>query len=419
MLVPVAAAGVAGSVGLLVVATGGAVLTVASLYWLLARRGVVRAVAAGAAIVVPIVVFALFIRTHLLWVVLLSCGFAALALICTHAALRDPAAGGMPEHVTPPPARPFLIMNPRSGGGKVERFDLRRKALDLGAEVLLVEGPEPVDVVAVARDAVARGADLLGVAGGDGTQGLVAGVAAASGVPFLVISAGTRNHFAMDLGLDRDDPAASLDALTDGVELRLDLGIVNDRPFVNNASFGVYAELVRSPAYRDDKAATALQMLPDLLAGHTGAHLAVRIGETVVEGPQAVLVSNNPYGAGDLAGLGRRERMDRGMLGVVVLSVATARAAVGLMRPGRVRGLVRQTSDEVVVDADADAIPVGVDGESLLLSTPVRCTIAPAALRVRVPRTRPGTPRSTPEMDWARLRALARRARRASGSRSG
>ena len=168
-------------------------------------------------------------------------------------------------------------MNPRSGGGKVAKFGLKDKAEKLGAEVALLEGPGTVDVAALARKAVADGADLLGVAGGDGTQALVAGIAAEHGLPFLVISAGTRNHFALDLGLDRDDPSTCLNALTDGEELRVDLGIIGDRTFVNNASFGAYAEVVRSPAYRDDKRGTTLQVLPGLLNGHQGAP-AVRPG---------------------------------------------------------------------------------------------------------------------------------------------
>jgi diacylglycerol kinase family enzyme len=127
-----------------------------------------------------------------------------------------------------------------------------------------------VDVAALTRTAVADGADLLGVAGGDGTQALVAAVAAEHGIPLLVISAGTRNHFALDLGLDREDPSRCLDALRDGVELRVDLGVIGGRPFVNNASFGAYAAVVQSPAYRDDKAHTTAEMLPDLLVGHRG-----------------------------------------------------------------------------------------------------------------------------------------------------
>ena len=164
-------------------------------------------------------------------------------------------------------------MNPRSGGGKVTRFGLKDKAEALGAEVALLEGPGMVDVAALARQAVADGADLLGVAGGDGTQALVAGIAAEHRLPFLVISAGTRNHFALDLGLNREDPATCLNALTDGEELRVDLGVIGGRTFVNNASFGAYAEVVRSPAYRDDKRGTTLQMLPDLLSGHQGARV--------------------------------------------------------------------------------------------------------------------------------------------------
>ena len=144
-------------------------------------------------------------------------------------------------------------MKPKSGGGKVETFDLKRKAEALGAEVFLIGGPEPVDVAEVARQAVASGAVLLGVAGSDGTQALVAGIAAEHGLPFVVISAGTRNHFALDLGLDRQDPSACLGALSDGVELRGDLGMINGRTFVHDASFGAYAEIVQNPAYRDDK----------------------------------------------------------------------------------------------------------------------------------------------------------------------
>ncbi len=420
VLVPVLFAGLLGTAGLVMVGIGGAVVTVAALYWFLSRRGVLRAAGAVVAVLAPIVVFVLFVRAQLLWVVLLTCGLAALALICARIALGEHERDTrMPEYPAAPPNHPFLIMNPHSGGGKVARFDLRRRAEELGAEVLLLEGPETIDVVAAARDAVARGADLLGVAGGDGTQALVAGVAAESDVPFLVISAGTRNHFAMDLGLDRADPGASLDALTDGVDLRVDLGAINGRPFVNNASFGVYAELVRSPAYRDDKTATTLQTLPDLLAGQTGSRLVAHIGDTVVDGPQAVLVSNNPYGSGDLAGLSRRARIDRGLLGAVALSVASTRQAIDLLCVGRFRQLVQQTTREVIVEADTGTIPVGVDGESLLLTTPVRCTIAPGALRVRVPRTRPGTPAPTPAVDWIRLRERARRPRRAPGSRSG
>ncbi|MGB2950480.1 MAG: diacylglycerol kinase family protein [Rhodococcus sp. (in: high G+C Gram-positive bacteria)] len=402
--VPVLFAGVLGAVALLVVEIGGVVVTVASLYWFLARRGVLRWISLGVAIVTPVIVLAVFVRAHLLWVVLLAYLLALAAGVCARAALRTHRAEAtMPEYPASPAQHPFMIMNPHSGGGKVAKFDLKRKAEALGAEVVLLEGPGNIDVAALARQAVEQGADLLGVAGGDGTQALVAAVAAEHDLPFLVISAGTRNHFAMDLGLDRSDPARSLDALRDGVELRVDLGAVDGRPFVNNASFGVYAEIVSSPAYRDDKAATVLKLLPDLLTGQSGPRLVAHIGANAVEEPQAVLVSNNSYGTSDLAGLSRRDRLDCGVLGVVTLSVSNTREAVDLLRLNNVRGLTQTTAREVIVEADTPEIPVGVDGESLLLRTPVRCTVHPGALRVLVPRDRPGVRVAAPVFDWVRL----------------
>lgn len=407
-LTPILAAGLRGAVGLLVVGAGAVTLVVAALYGALIRRGALRWLSLSMAVVAPMIAVAAFVRAQLLWAVVLTVVFVLLSIACARAALRPDNAGDrMPEYPVGQPRRPFLIMNPRSGGGKVTKFDLRRRAEALGAEVVLLEGPDTMDVEAIAREAVGRGADLLGVAGGDGTQALVAGVAAECGLPFLVISAGTRNHFAMDLGLDRADPAAALTALTDGVELRIDLARINGRPFVNNASFGVYAEIVKDPAYRDDKTATVLAQLPDLLSGHTGARLTAEVGGTKIVGPQAILVSNNPYSTGDLAGSSRRDRLDRGVLGVVTVSVTSTRAAIGLLRRTRTRGLTQHSATSVTIEADSSRIPVGVDGESLLLDTPVRCVIEPAALRVRVPRTRPPVHRSAPAVDWVRLRELA------------
>jgi diacylglycerol kinase family enzyme len=408
VLVAPVVAGLRQSIALVLVGLAGLALTLAGAWWALTNKGLVRGVAAALAVAAPLTVLVLYTRARLTWVVLLAVGLLVLAVAAGRAALgRDAIPERMREHDVPPPRRPFLIMNPRSGGGKVTRFGLKDKAEALGAEVALLEGPGPVDVGELARQAVADGADLLGVAGGDGTQALVAGIAAEHDIPLLVISAGTRNHFALDLGLDREDPSRCLDALRDGVELRVDLGVIGDRPFVNNASFGAYAAVVQSPAYRNDKRGTTLDLLPGLLAGHQGPRLVARAGSVTVEGPQAVLVSNNVYGMGDIAGLGRRARMDRGILGVFAVTVTSAVQAAGLVRGTQARGLTRLAGREVVVDADASQIPVGVDGEALLLDTPVRCTVQPAALRVRVPRDRPGVPDPKPIMDWKRLRQIA------------
>ena len=399
------------SLAMLAVAVAAAVVSLAAVYVFLSRRGVLRWLSLAVFVLAPIVVIIIYAFKDLLWIALLSAGLWLLAGMTARAALAgEQPDWRMPEHPARPPARrPYLIMNPKSGGGKVEKFDLKRKAEALGAEVFLFGASGPVDVAEVARQAVADGADLLGVAGGDGTQALVAGIAAEHGIPFLVISAGTRNHFALDLGLDREDPAAGLDALRDGVELRVDLGVINGQTFVNNASFGAYAEIVETPAYRDDKRNTTLNTLPDLLQGQRGAHLRVRADGTQIDAPQALLVSNNPYGTGDIAGLGRRARLDRGILGVVGVTVSSAAQAAGLIRGQRAAGLKVLATKRIEIDADVPQIPVGVDGESILMSTPVTCTVSPGALRVWVPRDRPGVPAPTPPVSWARLRHLAGR----------
>ena len=408
VLVPLVAIGFKASLAVTLTGVVGLALAAAGVWWALTHKGVARWLALVVAVAAPLVVLVLYTSRGLLWVVLVALGLLVLAVAAGRAALRgDPVPEKMREHDAPPPKRPYLIMNPRSGGGKVTRFGLKDKAEALGAQVALLEGPGPVDVAALARTAVANGADLLGVAGGDGTQALVAAVAAEHDVPLLVISAGTRNHFALDLGLDREDPSRCLEALRDGVELRVDLGFIAGRPFVNNASFGAYAVIVQSPAYRDDKARTTLDQLPGLLAGQQGPRLVAKAENVTVQGPQAVLVSNNQYGMGDIAGLGRRARLDRGTLGIFAVTVQSAAQAAGLLRGSRSRGLTSLATREVVVDADTAQIPVGVDGEALVLDTPVRCVVQPAALRVRVPRHRPGVPDPKPIMDWNRLWQMA------------
>ncbi|MEV6945202.1 diacylglycerol kinase family protein [Streptomyces sp. NPDC051172] len=396
------------SVALLLVGLAGLAATAAAVWWALTHHGLLRALSSALASVVPLAVLLYYATVHLLWAALSALALGAVARVTGRAALGAEARpAGPPQQRTPPPKSPFLVMNPRSGGGKVGRFHLAERARALGAEVAVLDPAHPQDVAELARRAVAEGADLLGVAGGDGTQALVAGVAAQHDLPFMVISAGTRNHFALDLGLDRDDPSRCLDALTDGVELRIDLGFVSDRVFVNNASFGVYAQVVQSAAYRDDKVGTILQQLPELLTHESGPRLTVRAAHVLMDAPQAVLVSNNPYQVGDAVGLGRRTQLDSGALGVLGVNVDNVAQAVDLLRGPHSRGLTALTADEVVVDADVPEIAVAVDGEALLLPTPVICRIAPGSLRVRVPSGRPGVPRANPPTDWRALGRLA------------
>lgn len=406
VLLVLAVAGVRGSLVLVLIALAGSAVGMRAAWWFLTNRGVRRWLAGAALVLAPLTTAVLYARAGLIWVVLVFGLLWSAALAAGRRALATPTDGPA-EYESGPPRRPFLIMNPRSGGGKVMRLRLADRARALGATVHLIDGPA-VDVAEVARQALRDGADLLGVAGGDGTQALVAGVAAEHGVPFLVIPAGTRNHLALDLGLDRRDPAAGLDALTDGVEVLIDLGLIGERTFVNNVSLGAYAAVVQSPAYRNDKIRTTLDLLPGALAGEHGTTLRLRTDGTVVAGPQAVLMSNNPYTADDVAGLGRRARLDGGVLGVIAVTVRSAADAAGLVSGRRrTRSLTLRTTREAVIDAGGGAVPAGIDGEAVILLTPVRCMIRPAALRVRVPRHRPGVRPPLPEMDWTRLRRLA------------
>ncbi|MFH8448623.1 diacylglycerol/lipid kinase family protein [Streptomyces fungicidicus] len=404
VLVPLLAAG-ARSVLWVLLGIAGLALAAVGLWWTLAHSGVLRIVGAVLCVAAPLTVLALYAAGGMLAPAALSLALWAVAVGAARAAVAPVRAEPAPA---PPPHRPWALMNPRSGGGKVDRFRLADRARAAGARVELL-GAGHQDVAALAEAAVRDGADLLAVAGGDGTQALVAEVAARHGLPFLVIPAGTRNHFALDLGLDRDDPAKALDALTDGVELRVDLGFAAGRVFVNNASFGTYAEVVADPAYRGEKRRTTLRLLPGLLSGPSAPRLRMRADGTRADGLQALLVSNNPYlRVADAARPGRRERLDSGRLGVLGVRVESAVRAAGAARGARAAGLLRTTAAEVVVEADTPAVPAGVDGEHVLLTAPVVCRIAPGALRVRVPRAVRGTRWGTGAPDWLRVTRLAR-----------
>jgi len=227
-----------GGLGMLMTGVAGGGVCLAGAWWFLTHRGLLRVLAGAVVASSALIVAVVYVIDGLVWLVVAFEVLWVGAVTAGRRALATPGAPSGPrEEDTPAPRRPYLIMNPRSGDGKVGRFRLVERARALGAEVVLLDRPG-VDVADLARRAVRDGADLLGVAGGDGTQALVADVAAEHGLPFMVISAGTRNHFALDLGLDREDPARCLDALSDGVEVRVDLGRIADRTFVHNASFG-------------------------------------------------------------------------------------------------------------------------------------------------------------------------------------
>jgi len=283
----------------------------------------------------------------------------------------------------------ILIINPKSGGGKAERFDLAGEARHRGVEPIVLQPHD--DLLKLAESAVARGAQVIGMAGGDGSQALVATVAARHDVAHVCIPAGTRNHFALDLGLDRDDVLGALGAFTDGIERRIDLASVNDRVFVNNASLGVYAKVVQSDAYRDAKLETWSRLLPDLLGPHSqpiDLRFAIEDGSECADAA-LVLVSNNPYEITHLAGAGTRARIDTGTLGIVAARVRGAEVATLVAlelagRAGRFPGLLSWANPEFEVRSGGP-VEVGLDGEAAVLDPPLRFRSLPGALRVRLP----------------------------------
>ena len=315
-----------------------------------------------------------------------------------------------------PAARPVLLMNPKSGGGKVERFNLVEEARRRGIEpVVLAPGD---DLLQLAEQAVAGGADVLGMAGGDGSQALVATVAAKHDVGFVCVPAGTRNHLAMDLGLDRSDVVGALDAFGEAVERRIDLGMVGERVFVNNATVGLYAKIVQSPAYRDHKVGTALELLPNML-GPDATPFDLRFtGPDGTEHASAhlILVSNDRYELGSGEGFGSRRHIDGGNLGIVAATFRSSSEIARLVesaaagRTWRPPGWVEWADGSFELQS-SQPVEIGIDGEAMVLDPPIRFRTLPAALRVRIPLRAPGysPAAAAPTKGWATVTASSRR----------
>jgi diacylglycerol kinase family enzyme len=301
---------------------------------------------------------------------------AAKAAVSIHVPLTDAA----------PPAHPVLFFNPKSGGGKALRFKLADEARARGIQP--IELTRGADLEQLVREAVAGGADGLAMAGGDGSQAVVAAVASELDLPYACIPAGTRNHFALDLGVDRDDVVGALDSFVDGGERQVDLAEVNGRVFVNNVSLGLYAEAVQREGYREAKLRTILDTLPDAL-GPEGEGIDLQWtgpGGSHHSSGAAILVSNNRYRLGKAVGSGTRPRIDDGLLGITVAAAPNGNGQGGrlIQRPWR-----EWSAPEFEVRAEGP-IAAGIDGEALVLQAPLRFRIRPSVLRVRIARQHPG-----------------------------
>ena len=373
-----------------------------SAWYAVVRRGVAR--------VAGLVLAAVALGGALVLVVSRGAPLADALVVAGLVATVAAARAALHVHVELPsataPRHPVLFFNPRSGGGKAERFRLAEEATRRGIEPIELRRGD--DLEALVRGAVERGADGLAMAGGDGSQAVVAAIAAATGLPYACVPAGTRNHFALDLGVDREDVVGALDAFVDGGERRVDLAEVNGRVFVNNVSLGLYAQAVQQAGYRDAKIRTLLDTVPDVLGPD------VREPDMRWRGPgghehrggAAVLVSNNRYRLGRAVGSGTRPRIDDGLLGVTVVGSPTGAGADGgsSQRPWR-----EWSAPSFDVEAE-HPLPAGIDGETVVLEPPLHFHIKPGVLRVRVARQHPGASPSAmvPEGMWAGVATLAR-----------
>jgi diacylglycerol kinase family enzyme len=258
----------------------------------------------------------------------------------------------------------FLLVNPRSGDSSPSANELVAAAHERGIEThVLSRDDDPAEVARQAPEGP------LGMAGGDGSLAAVAEVCIERNLPYACIPFGTRNHFARDVGLDRDDPLGALDAFA-GTERRIDVGRANGRLFLNNVSLGMYASLV----YRRERHRRRGEALARVRA--LGRALRDWHPRFVVDGEpvdaRVILVANNPYRL-DLLSLGERDTLESGRL---VLYVA--------------HGVVRQSWEQrdaaaFVLDASSHRLKAAFDGEPGLVEAPLRCTIEPRALRLLAP----------------------------------
>ncbi len=291
----------------------------------------------------------------------------------------------------PRTAGAVLLINPRSGDGRATRANLADEAERRGIRVVELRPGD--DLRALAEEA-SQTARVIGMAGGDGSQALVAQVAMQHELPFVCIPAGTRNHFALDLGLNMHDMVGCLEGFDadQAVHRTIDLAMAGDRLFVNNVSLGAYAESVAADGYREAKLRTMARMAPDTLGLDSPPFDLHFVGPDGAPHPpvQLLLVSNNPYRFDQAGRIGSRERLDTGLLGIVAVSVRNGREAsqlLALEAAGRLHdfgGWTEWTAQSLDIESPRP-IRAGVDGESLSFPSPLVIRSLPAAITVMVP----------------------------------
>ena len=277
------------------------------------------------------------------------------------------------------------------------RIEAALRGAHLDARVSIVDGESLRDV---AGQALRDGARTVVAAGGDGTLNAVASVLAGSTAVFGVLPLGTLNHFARDLGIPAAlDEAAAV--LAGGTTQRIDAGEVNGRLFLNNASLGLYPEIVR--LRERERARLGIGKLPALAMATVRAlrrhhALDVRVdadGEQLSVRTPFAFVGNNAYELEGFAA-GARASLREG-----VLSLYTARdeGRLGLLRlmlralTGHLHEAAAFTSlaaTRLVIHTQRRHVAVAIDGEVEHFTPPLQYRSRPGALHVLVPAARFG-----------------------------
>ncbi len=292
--------------------------------------------------------------------------------------------------------RVTLIVNAKSGRRDSDaRIDEIRARLEpLVGELKLRQPRRGAEIAQAARDAVEDGSDVVAVLGGDGSQSAVAGVLAGSGVAMAVLPGGTFNYFARELGIETLESA--LDALVAGRLRARDLGAINGRVFINNASFGFYPHILehREAVYQNwgrSRIAAywsillALRDLNDPMGLTVTADGAPRRFHTTL-----AFVARSAFQLESL-GLEGAEAVRAGRFALFIAKGksrgALIAACVRLMLGNVVRGedFELVIAEDMVISSSSSRRLVALDGEKEHMSAPFRITMLHDALQVFVP----------------------------------
>jgi diacylglycerol kinase family enzyme len=292
-----------------------------------------------------------------------------------------------------------VILNPGSGYVRANGVDsvctsVREKLPDAQVHVLDTND----DVGNLVREFLAQGANCVAALGGDGTMNSVAASLIDTGTPLGVIPGGTLNHFARDVGVGRDVPAA-LDILAAGHTTDVDVATVNDKLILNNSSIGLYPQMVQLRERYERRLGKWRAMLR---AGMLVLRDARSMTVTVNDGSTThrvrtylVFIGNNQYEV-NLLHLGRRQRLDGGELSCFIVEVPTrvrlAPAVFTFLRDRELdeRMLATFTVSRLTVTPVRNPeVNVSADGEVFRLRSPLEYRIRPRALKVIVPEPPP------------------------------